>query len=210
MFIDILLLVIITFSIIICFKKGIVLSVFNILSAVASVILLAIFYNPSVEAFKNSFLGIKLTEGVQKRVSDMFLESGNTAIQSSDMPEFVKEFLYSGTDTITQSITNLTDKIIGIIIGIVVFILLVLIIKLIVKFVPKILDAVTSLPILRQANKLLGGIAGVAVGIIWSFLAVYIVGLLSLVPALEFLDEQIGQSLFISVLHTLKIGEFLF
>lgn len=204
MFIDILFLFIITFSIIICFKKGIVLSVFNVISAIVSVAVVAILYKPAVRIFQSSYLGIKLTEGIQSRVSEMLLGSENAA-SSSNMPEFVKVFLYNSTDTITHSIANLTDKIIGVIIGIIVFIMLVLIVKLIVRFVPKILDAVTSLPLLRQANKLLGGASGVVIGTIWSVIAVYIVGLLSLIPELEFLNEQIGQSLFVSVLHTLGL-----
>lgn len=193
-----------------CFKKGIAICVFNVISAIASAVLIIMFYNPVTEAVKTSDLGIKLTDTIHSRVSDMFVQSGNNAISSSDMPEFFKDFLYSGTETMSQSISNITDKIVGIIISVVVFLLLILAIKLVLKLVPKFINIITNLPLIKQANHVLGAVAGIAMGLLWSLVAVYIIGVLSLIPALEFLDRQIGQSLFMSIIHTLEIGDLLF
>lgn len=210
MFVDIIVITIIAVSVIVCFKKGIVLSVFNMLSAVLSVILLALLYKPASSAFKASEFGISLYESVHSRVSELLLESGNNAVSSSDLPDFIKEILYNSTENVTEAIASLSDRIMDLIVGLAAFLVLLLAVKLVFKLIPAILESITRLPVLKQANKLLGGAAGIVIGVIWSVVAIYAVGLLSLVPALEFLNEQLSQSQIMNILHTLKISNILF
>ncbi|WP_289466312.1 hypothetical protein, partial [Klebsiella pneumoniae] len=66
------------------------------------------------------------------------------------------------------------------------------------------------LPVIKQLDKLLGGALGIVVGVIWMVIAVYGLGLLSLVPALEFLDEQLAGSFILNAIQNTYIGEFLF
>ncbi|UKI38693.1 MAG: CvpA family protein [Clostridiales bacterium] len=49
------------------------------------------------------------------------------------------------------------------------FVLLYFVIKLVIKFVRAPLSAVTSLPILKQANKLGGAVIGAAMGFLWLY-----------------------------------------
>ena len=95
-------------------------------------------------------------------------------------------------------------------VGVFVFVVLVILIRLIVKYIPGILNSVAKIPLLRQANKILGGVMGILLGIIWSVVLIHVIGLLSLVPEFEFLDKQIFDSVFINFMHTVTNGKLLF
>lgn len=210
MIVDVLILTILIISVIVCFKKGIVRSVFNAVSAVLSFVLMAVLYKPVSAAFKSSDFGKGLYADVHDRVSQALVTSGNNAVAESELPEFIKSFLYSGAESAAESIASMTDKIMDVIVAIVAFIVLLIVIKLVFKLVPAVLEFLTKLPVLKQANKLLGGVAGIAVGLVWSVVAVYVVGLLSLLPSLEFLNEQIASSAVMEFLHTSGLGKLLF
>ena len=203
MVIDILIVTVITLSIIICYRKGVILSLFNMVSAVLSFAMIAVSFEPVTEAFKSSYVGKMLADAIRKRVSGIFLDTGDSIMHSPDTPQFVKKFFYSGTDTAAEAITMLTDKVFNMMVGIVVFVLLVIAIRLAVKFIPGVLNTVARIPLLKQANKLFGGAIGIVLGIIWSVVLIHVVGLLSLVPELGFLDKQISDSVFIVIMRVI-------
>ena len=210
MFVDILIIAVITLSIMICYHKGVILSLFNMMSAVLSFVLIAVLYEPVVDAFKKSYIGLKLEEIIRSRVAEWFLDAEDNLLHSSETPQFIKDFLYSGTDTATEAISVLSDKILSMAVGVFVFVVLVILIRLIVKYIPGILNSVAKIPLLRQANKILGGVMGILLGIIWSVVLIHVIGLLSLVPEFEFLDKQIFDSVFINFMHTVTNGKLLF
>jgi uncharacterized membrane protein required for colicin V production len=199
MLVDLLIVFIITISIIVSFKKGFALSVFNMLSSVFSVALVSLLYTPITEGFKRSYLGNMLSDSVRNYVSGMFEQSEN-AVVSSDAPEFIKFFL-TENQTVSEAVNGITDKIVGIVVGVAAFILVIVASKLIVKFMPKIIDVISKIPLIKQANKLLGIVSGTVMGVVWSFLVVYVAGLLSLIPSMEFLDSQISRSVIVSVFN---------
>lgn len=210
MFVDILIIAVITLSIMICYHKGVILSLFNMMSVVLSFVLIAVLYEPVVDAFKKSYIGLKLEEIIRSRVAEWFLDAEDNLLHSSETPQFIKDFLYSGTDTATEAISVLSDKILSMAVGVFVFVVLVILIRLIVKYIPGILNSVAKIPLLRQANKILGGVMGILLGIIWSVVLIHVIGLLSLVPEFEFLDKQIFDSVFINFMHTVTNGKLLF
>lgn len=210
MLIDIILLVIITITIMLYFKNGFAVSLFNTASAIISVVLIAMFHNPLTQLVKASPFGVWLYDAVNTRVSEMLISSGKDAIGAEEAPGFFQKMIDDGLQSVNDSVLELTDKILGILVAVSVFILLILIFKIAGKVFPKILKAIVSLPILKQLDKLLGGCLGVVVGLIWMIIGIYALGLVSLVPAFEFLDEQLAESMILTALHNTFLGDLLF
>ena len=210
MFVDIILLVILTITIMIYFKNGFAVSLFNTASAVVSVVLIAVFHNPLTQFIKASTFGVWLYDVVNTRVSEMFISSGKEALGADEAPGFFQKMIDDGLQSVNQSVLELTDKILGILIAVAVFILLVLVFKIVSKVFPKILKALVSLPILKQLDKLLGGALGVVVGLIWMVIGIYALGLISLIPAFQFLDEQLAGSMILTALQNTFVGDLLF
>lgn len=210
MYLDILLVMIIIISIVICFKRGIVQSVFSVSSSLLTLLTLICFYKPFAYMFKSSDLGTSIYKNINDYMNTIITESSNNAISSSDLPEFIKTFLYTGTENLGDLTVLLTDKIMNLIIALTSFIVLLIIIKVIFKLLPAILNSITRLPIINQANRLLGGVAGIIIGLIWCIVTIYAIGLLSLHPSLDFLNEQISTSQILDLLHSAKISQFLF
>ena len=208
MLIDILVVAVVAVCIINCFKKGFAISLFNSLSSITSIVIIAFFCKPFVAFVKASDLGVKLSDSIQKYVEKELLAQSTQAIESSNMPTFIKGFMYQQTDSVSAAAGVITDKIFGVLVTVVAFLALVLIIKLVIGFVPKILKFIMKLPLLHQVDKLLGIAVGVLLGSVWSVVAIYVAGLLSLVPALSFLDEQLANSFFLALLNNLQIGLF--
>ena len=81
MFVDILIIAVITLSIMICYHKGVILSLFNMMSAVLSFVLIAVLYEPVVDAFKKSYIGLKLEEIIRSRVAEWFLDAEDNLLK---------------------------------------------------------------------------------------------------------------------------------
>lgn len=210
MFLDIVLITIVVISVITCYRRGIVQSVFNVSSSILTVVVLVCFYKPVSSIFKASEYGIKMYDSIRKYISDLFSQSANNTISASELPEFLKQLLYDGTENLTDLVLPLTDKIMNLIIGIVSFIILFIIIKIVFKFIPSILNSITKLPVIKQANHLFGGILGLVFGLIWCTVLIYAVGLLSLNQSLYFLNDQIMTSKVMEYIHSSNLFKIMF
>ena len=182
------------------------MSLFSALSAAATFVIMAFFYKPFVAAVKASPWGVSLTESVRQRVSDMLSSAAGGAIESSTVPDFIKKFMHSGTQSAAEAAAGCADRVMEVLIAVVTFVALMILIKLLLSLAPSLIKCVTRLPIVHQADKLLGLGIGAVLGVVWAVVAVYCVGLLSLVPSMEFLDAQIANSLFLDIINSAQIG----
>ena len=130
MLIDIILLVIITITIMLYFKNGFAVSLFNTASAIISVVLIAMFHNPLTQLVKASPFGVWLYDAVNTRVSEMLISSGKDAVGAEEAPGFFQKMIDDGLQSVNESVLELTDKILGILVAVSVFILLILIFKI--------------------------------------------------------------------------------
>ncbi len=206
MILDILCIGIIGVSILVCFRRGFVMSLFSALSAAATLIVMTVFYKPFVAAVKSSPLGISLTESFRRRVADMLTGTAGDAIASSTAPGFIKDIMRSGTQSAGDAAAACADRSMEVLIAVVTFVALMLILKILLRLVPGIIRTVTRLPVVHQADKLLGLGIGVILGFVWVVVAVYCAGLLSLAPSFEFLDAQIADSFFLDLINSIEIG----
>ena len=205
MLVDIILLAVLTLTIMIYFKNGFAVSLFNTASTVIAVAFIAVFHGSLTQLVKDSKFGIWLYERVNNRVGEMI---ATHTIQGA--PGFLQDMIDSGIDSVNQMVLDLSDKLLGIAIAVVVFVLMLVVFKIIGKVFPKIIKAFVGLPIIKQVDKLLGGVLGIVVGALWMIIAVYALGLISLIPSLAFIDEQLAGSFILNAIQNTYIGELLF
>ncbi len=150
-------------------KRGFVKSVFSLGSLILSLILALTLYPMVTDFLADSVVG----DYVRLNVYEMFDDKAEDEIpaeEASDalkLPASLQEAILGTTekaatvvkDTLATSMANLALKILSILI---VFIL----VKLILWILSVLLNAVAKLPLLKTANKLLGGVIGTIYGVL--------------------------------------------
>jgi len=133
-------------------------------------------------------------------------KTAETASETLNLPSSLQSILVDTTneaidsvqESIAENVAALAIKLLGIL-------LVFLLVRIILWLVLKILDAFAKLPIIRSANKLLGGIMGICYGILILYL---ILALLTFTTTLKAFNKPIQlvlESKYISVMYNENI-----
>ena len=201
MLVDIILILVITISIMLCFKKGFAISLFNTASTVIAAAVIILFNKPFIQLIKNSPLGIWYHESLLEFVSNKVEQTGNNI--TDGVPSFLGGFVEDGIASVSRTALSLADRIFEITVTIIAFLLLIIVVKIITSVSPAIIKKIVRLPVIKQFDKLLGAVLGIVMGVVWAVVAVYVLGLLSLWEPMSFLDAHIADSFFIDAVHNL-------
>lgn len=155
------------------YKRGFVRSILGMASTLLSLLLSILLVNPISQLLLESSLG--------NRVREFLLSKATT-----ESPIVL--------ETAIQSATSVFIKIIA-------FIAALILIKIVVKFITKVLNIAAKLPLIKQANSILGALIGVLVGVIVSYI---IVGCIS-----AFIAEDVFLG-FSEIISNSKIAYFLY
>ncbi len=199
MLVDIILVLVITISIIHCFKRGFAISLFNTASTVIAAVLIILFNKPFTQLIKNSPLGISYHQGLLEFVSNKVHQTGNNITEG--VPSFLGGFIDEGVASVGQTVAKFADRIFEITVTLIAFVLLVIVAKIITSIFPVIIKKIVKLPVIKQFDKLLGAVLGIVMGVVWAVVAVYVLGLVSLWEPMSFLDAHIANSFFIDAVH---------
>lgn len=210
MIIDILFILIITLTIMTCYKKGFAVSLFNAASTIISVILVCLFKEPVTDFIKNSSFGTAYHEKLYDIFNEKFVNEAGELINTENLPGFLSDAFKRGTESAGEAISFLTDKVFDISVFIVSFIILMIIVKLITSFSPKIIKVFTKLPIIKQFDKVFGACFGIITGTVWSVVFVYLIGVISVYIDFEFLNEQLINSFVSGALNSIDLSNILF
>jgi len=181
---DVLVVLIISLSTFLGYKRGLVKVVSNLVSFILAVIIALALSKPIAK------LVIEKTEfddTISKKITETILPEGvgeNVLIQ---IPEGVPDsILKQGTSTVKEVSNTFSVKIVELVVLFVVY----LIAKIILKFVTIIADLIAKLPIIKQVNDIGGLIYGVFSGFITCFVLLAL-----LYMASPLLDEQITKDI---------------
>lgn len=168
---DIILIIIIAFFALLGAKKGLVKTLFGAVSTVISIVLSMILYKP---------------------VSGMLYDSATGDSIRTGVAEFIKEKMQTGENfpLFEQSVETLTSLVINAIS----FIVVVLAVKVLIIVISNVLNIATKLPVIKQANKLLGMAAGVLSGIIVCYIIIGVIATLSAEGNVRLMQEGIQNS----------------
>lgn len=168
---DIIILAIMAVSIFLGYKKGLVKVAVKLCAFLIAIIVTLLFYKPVSNIIINN------TE-FDEKIENVIIENGTNKLEESneeksdDFLESMKEYV---NDTVTQTkneiVENAAKEISVRIINILVIVGIFILTRLILILLVLISDAITSLPIIKQFNKL----GGVLYGIIRGLVVIYVI-----------------------------------
>jgi len=186
---DILVIALIALCVIIAYKRGFVITVFNFFSLLISFILAQLLY-PSVSVFlRGTAVFTSCKESIAKSLNLDGLASSLThaaeaeAIQGLPLPDFIKKALLENNNSLAHQaldVSGFADYISGYLAGLVMNALAMLVVFALVFILMRVLSVLlkilTKLPVLHSLNKLLGVLVGLAQGVllVWIVLAVLV------------------------------------
>jgi uncharacterized membrane protein required for colicin V production len=209
---DIVLIVIILASMIIGGIRGVIMSLYGLITTALSALLAFKFAEPVQQMLVGTSLYIsvytKIEEMVQKIIPDLgtLEETLIGTINSLPFPDSMKQSLIDGlslTASTTQSeamgslVGNITNIVIAIIVGIIIFIILLIVFALLKGLVKKISD----FPVIKQVDAVVGAVLGIASGFLAAYIICIIVSGLQTTELMVKVHEVIVNSKYASMLY---------
>lgn len=178
---DIILILVIVLSAYTGSKHGFIRSLVGMASTIASLFISMILYNPVSNYMYNSSIGKSIEEAVAK-----FFEK-NPPVETTKIPSLLSNGAQAITDGATKTVTL-------IIIGILSFILVAVLSKLVIKVVMIIMNVASKLPIIKQANSLLGAVVGAISGALICYVCIGVIATLEANQSTMLITEMIKKS----------------
>lgn len=160
--------------------KGLVISVFNLVSSLAAMVLSYLFY-PVIAGFLK---GTAILGWIQAPIRESLLENGATLAEVSvesllgqlNLPAAISDGILNTVGEVPGQLPELAESVsaavAGFILEIICIVLLFVIVKIGLLFAKGLLKTVTKLPLLHQVDK----IGGLAFGLIEAFVLLTVVG----------------------------------
>lgn len=178
---DIILILVIVLSAYTGSKRGFIRSLVGMASTIASLFISMILYNPVSNYMYNSSIGKSIEEAVAK-----FFEK-NPPVETTQIPSLLSNGAQAITDGATKTVTL-------IIIGILSFILVAVLSKLVIKVIMVVMNVASKLPIIKQANSLLGAFVGAISGTLVCYVFIGVIATLEANQSTMLITEMIKKS----------------
>ena len=166
---DILIVVIIGVTILFAVKNGFVKTVLSAASFLIALVVAFLFVSPVRDAFLESGMAVKVRSAVDESITSFVTGA------SAELEEKWNDWRTENTETLKNELVGyVSEPVLRAVATFTAFVLLYLGSVLVLRLAAYLLDKLTDLPILRQANKLLGLVAGVVLALlrVWLFCAV--------------------------------------
>ncbi len=174
-------------------KRGILKTVVSVCSWLLSTVLAWIFYSPVAEFLKTT----PVFEYILNAVKTGFTEP-RAAETKSAVPElfrgFVEAGIDNGADAAALGISN-------VIIALLAFVMTLLLCRVLILLLAAACKMASRLPVVKQCNKLLGGLLGAAEGVLILYIAAALVFAFEPVRGSEFFEDQLSQSVAASQIY---------
>ncbi|MCC8160679.1 MAG: CvpA family protein [Oscillospiraceae bacterium] len=203
---DIILAALIVISFIIGYKKGFVNSVWKIAALIITIVLVMALKNPAIEILSSTGAAESISEKISETVS--IPQGGGVNIaESLNLPEFLQSEVSEQISGASGAVTSLNDAVntslTGLFITIIVCVGLFIIIRLILAAVHLIINAVTKAPVIKGANKFLGGLLAAVNAVFIAFVLLALVSLFA--PADSGLFEMIDNTYVVKYFYNYNI-----
>ena len=209
---DYILIGIILVSMIIGGVRGIIMSVYGLLTTILSAFLAFKFAQPIRDLLVGTSFYLNMHEKIENMVEalepnlDSIEETLIATINSLPFPDDIKLWLINGIDfsqgiskaeAMGGLVSTVTDLIIAIMVGLVLFLILIIIFKLLKGLIKK----VCELPIIKQVDSIVGAIVGALSGVLLAYIICLIVSGFQASEVMNVIHENIQESKLASVLY---------
>lgn len=171
---DIIAVIILLFCIIMGIKRGFASIIMKLASLALSIWVAVAFYNPFMSFIYSVPATANLAEALKHFIAILILP----ALGGNDItvPDVLSSFI--NADIILQGKQQVALAVAGVITSIIFMLIFMILIKLAIFFISRCLKIVTKLPVIKQANKFLGSIAGFAFGICICYITALVIFML--------------------------------
>lgn len=203
---DILLAVIIVLAFRTGAKKGLVKSIRTVAAFVLTLVLVAALKGPAIDYMSGTDMAGRISGSISDKVH--IPQGGGVNIaERLNLPQVVQGSVNTKLSEMDLAVTSINDAVssslTGIFMTIIVCIGLFIIIRLLLMFLFMIFDAAAKLPVIRGANKMLGGLLGVVSAVFIIFIALGLVSLFA--PADSSLFEAIDNTYAVKYFYNYNI-----
>lgn len=202
---DIIILAIVIFCIIRGAKKGAVRTAFSLLSFVVALMLTFMFASPLTQYIEQQPFGIEMHASVEQAIEvkiNGILKKGNEGtsnttediVKSLSVPEFMKKSLLMQSDFFVRNADipaakAVADALASAYMKIICSVFLFIALLILLWLLRHLCELIFKLPILKEINRLLGGVAGFVNGIFIAYLVLSAVSALSGLPYFAWLAQ---------------------
>jgi uncharacterized membrane protein required for colicin V production len=153
-------------------KKGFFATIAGFIAPLASIVLTMLFYKPIAALLKSTLFANMVTD--TSGMENFFNEFNATEDVISKLSLAMN---YLNNNDLGEAIDAIKNNIMAEVLSIAIAIVgLFLVLLIVIKIVFKLLDLVAKLPVLKQANGILGGVIGACEGFVWCWVFAFVFG----------------------------------
>ena len=154
---DIIVLAFVVISVAIGYKRGLLKSLFSVVSYVASIILSFMLY----PVLSQMLMKTPIYTFLEEKIGKNYL--GTASSEALSEGNFLSQYINKGVETATNELSGAVAQLI---VNVIAFILIVIICKIAIKLIGNCLNIFTKVPVIKQFNRLGGAVAGGLIGIV--------------------------------------------
>lgn len=178
------------------FKRGFTATALSfsafLISIIATYFLCSIVYNCVIE----EEFGKKLEMNVTEYISDKFEDTTENGAESIKLPAFIKKEINKENSPVNA----VAQKTVKLILSAATLLISYLLIRLAIYIAKKFLHSVTSLPVIHQTDIITGLVFGMLIGIIRCAILYILMGLVTVIPNLNYLENQYYSSVVVTLI----------
>lgn len=165
-----------------------------------SLLITYLLYNPIYNFIQKSDIGEKIEISISEYISQSINDKTDESIKSLNLPMFIKKDVNGiiPVDEAAQKALKVLTTVFSIVISYFAARIVLALIRRIAKFV-------TSIPVIRFADSVLGMILGALTGMIWCALLYFTLGYLTLIPSMKIINNQYYSSIIVTVISDFLI-----
>ena len=176
------------------YRAGLMRSLIKVASYLISIVASFFLYPIVSEALTKTPIHDKLV----KVISENYQGNGITGVMGGNNFGFLNQYIESGIDAATGGIANaITDLLINII----AFVVILILSRIIIRIAGNLLGIFTKLPVIKQFNRLGGGIAGGLIGVLVIYIVCAVTFLFSPLDSQSRIADEIENSVFASEIY---------
>lgn len=192
MLMDIIFLAIIVFSIICGAKRGVIKTVLGISSFFVSIVAALLLYNPFMDSISSNPTVAQWLSAAKEGIKTAVLPAINLEKLVSEGDAL--KYIING-DTLAQGAEAIAAAIAEAVIYLLTVIIFIILIKLFVSLLFNVFKVAAKMPVIKQANGLIGGLLGLVMGVFICWIVTAALGLVVGQPGFGWVSDSINASI---------------
>lgn len=165
-----------------------------------SLLITYLLYNPIYNFIQKSDIGEKIEISISEYISQSINDKTDESIKSLNLPMFIKKDVNGiiPVDEAAQKALKVLTTVFSIVISYFAA-------RIVLALIRRIVKSVTSIPVIRFADSVLGMLLGALTCMIWCALLYFTLGYLTLIPSMKIINNQYYSSIIVTVISDFLI-----